>query len=80
MVPSSKDVVRVTSNHLVLIGVPDHITFPTKVLGDNTWKVSVTSSGNTCNTQALPDGAKLILIYFIQGIFMLILWGVILIQ
>ena len=44
VVPSSKDVVRVTSNHLVLIGVPDHITLTTKVLGDNTWKVSVTSS------------------------------------
>ena len=44
VVPSSKDVVRVTSNHLVLIGVPDHITFTTKVLGDNTRKVSVTSS------------------------------------
>ena len=42
VVPSSKDVV--TSNHLVLIGVPDHITFTTKVLGDNTWKVAITSS------------------------------------
>ena len=31
------------SNHLVLSGVLDHITFPTKVLGDNTWEVLVTS-------------------------------------
>ena len=40
---SSKDTVRVMSNHLVLSGVPDHITSTTKVLGDNTWEVSVTS-------------------------------------
>ena len=43
MVSSSKDVVRVTSNHLVLSGVPDHKTFTAKVLGDHTWEVSVTS-------------------------------------
>ena len=43
MVSSSEDVVRVTYNHFVLIGVPDHITFTNEVLSDNTWEVSVTS-------------------------------------
>ena len=43
MVPPSKDVVRMTSDHLVLVGIMDHKTFTAKVLGDHTWEVSVTS-------------------------------------
>ena len=40
---SSEDVVRMTSDHLVLVGIPDHKTFTAKVLGDHTWEGSVTS-------------------------------------
>ena len=43
LVSSSEDVVRVTSKHFALIGVPDHITLTTKVLCDNSWEVSVIS-------------------------------------
>ena len=43
MTTSSEDVVKMTSDHLVLVGIPDHKTFTTKVLGDHTWEVLVTS-------------------------------------
>ena len=40
MITSPEDVVRMTSDHLVLVGIPYHKTFTIKVLGDHTWKVS----------------------------------------
>ena len=43
MITSSEDMVRMMSDHLVLVGIPDHNTFTAKILGDHTWEVSVTS-------------------------------------
>ena len=55
VVSSSKNVVRVTSNHLVLSGVPDHKTFTAKVLGDHTWEVSVTSPREVPVVHGIPS-------------------------